>query len=135
RQPFLVLVLPEGMELALVLLAGGQLGHAGLRLGLGAGALDVRLLPGLDLGLSSLLLVGAALPVVVFGAEAGLLLVLALPSVVEPALLFLARAGLGLDLLLFLAILRVAQDLLDGDHHRGFLPFRHGALFRCGSAT
>src|ERR1019366_1722407 len=129
-QVLLALVVSERVQVPLVLLAGVHLGEAGLGLGLGACALDGRVLHGRDLGVALLFFEGAALPLVFFRADARLLFFLPSPELVEPALLFGARALFEFDFLLLLATLRIAQNLLDGDHHRRFLPFRHGALFR-----
>src|SRR5271166_5124386 len=111
-----------------MLLPRGHLGEASRRLGFQASPLDRALLYGLELGLALLLLERTPLPVGFLRLEARLLLLLLSANVVEAALLFFASALLGLDLLLLLATLRIAQNVLDGGHHRRFLPFRHVAL-------
>ena len=125
----LALVVRQGVKVPLVLLARGHLGEARLGLGLGARALDGGFLHGRELRLALLLLEDAPLALVFLGAEARFFFLLPATDLVDAALLLGARALLGLDLFLLLAALRVSQDLLDGDHHRRFLPFRHGALF------
>ena len=129
-EPLLVLVLRERLELPFVILSGGHLGEAGLRLGLHAGAMDGGLLHRRQFGLALLLLEGAAVALVFLGSHARGLFLLPAAHVVDAALLFFPCPPLGLGFFFFLPALRVAQDLLDRDHHRGFLPFTHVLLPR-----
>ena len=92
-------------------------------------ALDGGLLQRGQLGLPALLFEGAVLLGLFLGAQPGLFFLLPPALLVDPTLLRRACTLLGLDLFLLLATLRVSQDLLDRDHHRGFLPLRHAGVF------
>lgn len=133
-KPLLRLVLTERVQLLLVSLARGELGQPGLGFSLHLGALQRGLLERLELGLTLLFLERFALSVGLLGTEPLLFFFLPAALFVGAALFFLARTSLRVDFLLLLAVLRVAQNLLNGDHYRRFLPFRHVATFLCGVA-
>ena len=125
RQSLLVLVLAQDTQLPLVVLPRRHLRETRLRFGLHTSALDRGFLQPGDLRLPSLLFEGPALPIFLVRPHTRFLLVLLASQFAEASLLLVSRSAFRFDLLLFLAILRIAQDLLNGDHHRGFLPFRH----------
>ncbi len=129
------LIVFERMKLPLVLLPGRLLGKPSGRFRFEPGALNGRLLDSLELGLAPLLFESAALTLFFVRLKTGLLLLLLSTDIVEASLLVRTCTLLGFDLFLLLATLRITQNVLDGGHHRRFLPFRHGALSSFRFAT